>query len=1142
MINYDFLPSWGKNIPIRGSKQFFRIMKLTSVLLLVTCIHLSAETRSQTVSINMRNQPLGEVFESIEKQTNLMVVFNDRFLNPADPVSIRVRNMPLSEALESLLGPLSLTYEITENTIVITELPEPLRTNNPMAMAVVQQRTLNGTITDEQGNPIEGVTVRVKDNPNQSTASDANGRFIIDDVPPGTTLVFSSVGFITQEVSVGQSTTVAVEMKADQGTMEEVVVVGFGTQKKASVVGAISNVDPAKLQMTPSRSLSNNLAGMVSGVIAVQRSGNPWFNNSDFWIRGISTFTGNANPMVLVDGVERSLHDIDPEEIASFSVLKDAAASAVYGVRGANGVIMINTKRGQVGKPQINVRYEKVYTSPIKLLDYVGSVKYLELMNEMNLDNGQAPFVSEATLLNYKHQTDPELYPDINWWDVVAKDNAEAMKANLSVNGGSSILRYALVLGYYDEDGIIRRDPKQEWDSSLEVERYTVRSNVDVNVTPTTLLRINLGGFLQTKNAPPGNNESNTGIFYQAMRIPPYIHPPVYADGRIPRVFAKENPWAWATQRGFEKMNHSKIEALTAIEQDLRFVTPGLKAKLTFAFDKFSGNSVTRAKTPDYYNPASGRDANGNLITTISHHGEQFLGHSIGSQWGDQSVYLEGMLSYNRLFDDVHDINTMLLYNQKDFDRGDALPYRNQGIAGRFSYTFDRRYVGEFNFGYNGSENFAKGKRFGFFPAVALGWIVSEEAFMEPLRGVVSNLKLRGSIGKAGNSILGADIGTHRFAYISTIVNTGFYNWGTEPPFVYRLGRAEGDVGVSNLTWETVTKRNVGLELGFWDNSVNYVVDVFKESREDIFMERRNVPGSAGFNRAIWANFGKVDNQGVDMSLNVSKQLDNNWFVSGIANYTYAHNKIIEIDEPLSIIGTYRSATGKPVGQMFGLIAEGLFTEDDFNPDGTLKDGIPVQNFSDVNNLRPGDIKYRDMNKDGVITTLDETAIGGTRVPEVVYGFGANVRYKAVDFGFFFQGTGKTYQLLGGENWLPGSVLGAGNIFSNIDDRWTPENPSQDVFWPRLGNKATANNDRRSTWWLRDMSFMRLKSVEVGYTFASKATERIGVRNCRLFARGSNLLTFSDFKLWDPELETTDGLRYPQMQSVSFGLTVNFND
>ncbi|MDD3909533.1 MAG: SusC/RagA family TonB-linked outer membrane protein, partial [Proteiniphilum sp.] len=661
-----------------------------------------------------------------------------------------------------------------------------------------QSRRVTGRVMDTQGELLIGVNV-MEEGTTNGTVTDVNGTYTMNVTTKNPVLKFTYVGFKERLVEVGSKGILDVTMDEDIEALDEVVVVGFGAQKKASVVGSITNIEPGKLQMTPSRSLSNNLAGMVSGVIAVQRSGNPWFNNSDFWIRGISTFTGNANPMVLVDGIERSLHDIDPEEIESFSVLKDAAASAVYGVRGANGVIMINTKRGKIGKPQVDMRVEQSFTSPIKLLDYVGSVKYLELMNEMNADNGQAPFASEAMLLNYANQTDPELYPDVNWWNVIAKDNASQTKANLSINGGTDILRYSLVLGYYTEDGILRRDTKQAWDSSLKVDRYTVRSNVDVNVTPSTLLRINLGGFLQTKNAPPGNDETNFGIFYQAMRIPPYVHPPVYADGRIARVFAKENPWAWSTQRGFEKMNHSKIEALTSIEQDLKFITPGLKAKLTFAFDKFSGNSVTRAKTPDYYNPATSRDAQGNLITTISHHGEQFLGHGNGAEWGDQSIYLETMLSYSRIFNSVHDVNSMLLYNQKDYDRGDKLPYRNQGLAGRLSYTYDRRYVGEFNFGYNGSENFASGKRFGFFPAVAVGWIISQEKFMEPYQDIISNLKLRGSIGQAGNSILGRNIWDHRFAYISTIVDTGSYRWGTENN-VYRLGRAEGDVGVANLT------------------------------------------------------------------------------------------------------------------------------------------------------------------------------------------------------------------------------------------------------------------------------------------------------------------------------------------------------
>ncbi len=999
-------------------------------------------------------------------------------------------------------------------------------------------KTVTGRVMDQQGELLIGVNVSEVGDPANIVVTDFNGTYTITVKGEKPSLKFSYIGFKEKIVPVGSKGIIDVSLDEDVAALDEVVVVGYGSQKKTSVVGAITSVEPAKLASSPSRSLSNNLAGMVPGVIAVQRSGDPWFNNSDFWIRGISSFTGNTNPLVLVDGIERSLHDIDPEEISSFSVLKDAAASAVYGVRGANGVVMIETKRGKIGKPQVDVRFEQSFTQPIKIPEYVGSVKYLELINEMYAEQGRSPFVSDATLENYRYQTDPELYPDINWWDVVSKDHASNTKANISVNGGTDILRYSLVVGYYNESGIIERDKNQEWDSSLKVSRYTVRSNVDVNITPTTLFRANVGVFLQTRNAPPGSDETNTGIFYQAMRVPPYVHPAIYADGRIPRVTYKQNPWAWATQRGYEKWNHNKLESLTSLEQDLKFVTPGLKAKLTFSFDKFSANSVSRSKNPDYYNPATSRNENGEIVTTIQENGQQFLGYAKGAEWGDQSIYFEGMLTYNRVFDRVHDVSAMFLYNQKDYNNGDYLPYRSQGIAGRVSYSYDFRYIAELDFGYNGSENFAPGKRFGFFPAVALGWIITQEKFMRPVTDVLSNLKLRASWGKAGNSNIGSN---RRFAYISTIVDTGSYTWGTDAN-VYRLGRSEGEIGVDNLTWETVTKMNLGLDVGLFNNSVSLVVDVFKEKRKDIFMQRNNVPGSAGFNRNVWANFGKVDNEGFDVSLNVNHSFNRDWAISVMANCTYAHNEVREIDEPASIVGTYRSQLGHPVGQLRGLIAERLFTAEDFDENGRLKEGIPAQNFSDASNLRPGDIKYKDLNGDGEITAVDETNIGRTKVPEIVYGFGATLRYKWFDLGFFFQGVGNTDRILGGETWLPGSSLGAGNIYSNIDDRWTPENPRQDVFWPRMGDKAVANNERASTWWLRDMSFLRLKNVELGFTFPSHWLSKIGVKQCRLFARGTNLLTFSKFKLWDPELETNDGLKYPQMKSVSVGLSVNFNN
>jgi TonB-linked SusC/RagA family outer membrane protein len=998
--------------------------------------------------------------------------------------------------------------------------------------------SITGRVVDSKGELLTGVSV-LEIGTNNGTVTDENGTYTLKTTTSSPSLRFSYLGYKEKLVEAGKKGIVDVTMEEDVEFLDEIVVVGHGVQKKASVVGAIATIDPERLQLTSSRSLSNNLAGQISGVIAVQRSGNPWFNNSDFWIRGISTYQGSSAPLVLVDGIERSLHDLDPNEIESFSVLKDAAASAVYGVRGGNGVIMINTKRGKIGTPTVSVRFERGYEAPIQVPEYVGSVKYLETLNSIYAEAGKAPYVSEGDMQMYRNRTDPELYPDVNWWDEVSKDFTDNITANVDINGGTDILRYALELSYFGENGIIQTDPNQEWDSSLRVKRYNVRSNVDVNLTKTTLMRFNLGGFLQTRNGPPGYNgnpnldQSNVGIFYQAMRVPPYIHPTIYSTGEIPRVLNKENPWSFATQRGYENVYHNKIESMTSLEQDLKFITPGLSAKLIFSFDKFTATIVTRAKNPDYYNPASSRDANGKLILSIQNEGSQFLDHNKSAEWGNQSTYLEGNINYNRTFAKKHGVNAMLLYNQREYVDGSALPFRTQGFAGRLSYTFNMRYIAEFNFGYNGSENFAPGKRFGFFPAAALGWIISQEDFMEPLESAISNLKLRASIGQAGNS----QINGRRFAYLSTIENTGEYWWGADGSF-YRLGRAEGEIGAEDLTWETVTKSNLGLEIGLWGNAVNYTVDVFKDRRKDIFTQRGNIPGSAGFNRVVWANYGIVDNQGIDMSLNVGKQLNDDWYVSALANYTYARNKIIERDEALSLIGTNRARTGHPVGQLFGLIAEGLFTEEDFDDNGDLRADLPKQNFTTT--LRPGDIRYRDVDGDGEITLTDETAVGGTVVPEIVYGFGFNVRYKKLDLGCFFQGVGNTCRFLGGETWLPGSSMGAGSIFSNIDDRWTVENPRQDAFWPRLTDGPNANNDRASTWWLKDMSFLRLKSLEMGYTFPLQWTKKAGVRNFRLFVRGSNLLTFSKFDLWDPELDTSDGLKYPTMQSLSFGFNINF--
>lgn len=950
-------------------------------------------------------------------------------------------------------------------------------------------------------------------------------------------LVFSYIGFESQEVKVGGQININVNMSEESNSLDEVVVVGYGSQKRASVVGSITAIEPAQLQQGTIRAVSNNLAGQLAGVIAVQRNGEPGSDGSDFWIRGISSFKGTGvSPLVLVDGIERTLDDLSAAEIESFSVLKDAAASAVYGVRGANGVILVKTKRGQLGKPKVNFHLEQGFTKPTQLPDYIGSVDYLSLMDELYMDAGNPnPLYGEEMINNYRNNVDPELYPNVNWLDAVSKDMASNTRGDLTITGGSDILRYALVASYYGERGIFVRDESKDWDSSTRLNKYNIRSNVDINVTKTTVVGISIGGYLQEQN---GMAVSGQDVWNHAFETPPFVHPIQYSEGRDVRVRERTNPWAEATQHGYQTTSSSKVESLFSVEQDLKFITPGLKFKGLFSFDRYSKSWVKRHRTPTYYNPATGRDEEGNLLLSVGTDGQEFLDTENKGEWGNKATYLEGNITYDRTFDGKHAVNAMFLYNQRDYQDGNVVPFRRMGIAGRASYTYDNRYIAEFNFGYNGSENFTKGNRFGFFPSVAVGYMLSEEKFMEKYKDTFSKIKFRASWGLTGNDQLDG----RRFAFLPTIDTDGSYKWGVNNDY-NRASRFEGEFGVMNLTWETVEKLNVGTEIGLW-NALDLQVDWFKEQRRDIFMQRNNIPSAAGFRKTPWANYGKVDNIGVDLSLTYNQQITKDLHIGFRGTFTYAHNTIVEMDEALGVMGTNRQRTGHSVNELFGLVADGLFTEDDFvtndKGDLVLKEGIPSHTF---NSVRPGDIKYVDIDGDGSITNKDEVAMGGTVNPEIVYGFGATARYKQVDFNVFFQGNGKTHRFIGGvaSNFLPGSSQGAmGNVLTNYNDRWTPENPSEDVFYPRLSYGANTNNSQNSTWWLRNMSMLRMKDIEVGYTLPKRWMSRIGLENIRLYAKGSNLLTFSAFDLWDPELDTQNGAKYPIMKSVSFGIDVNF--
>lgn len=1031
---------------------------------------ISWNSEEDLFSVQYENVTVKDILDYIEKHSKYIFIYSANVQkNLNNKVSISVSNKKIDAVLKELFSETGLNYKMSGRQITIS-VPEA-----PKVQQTTQQKGIKvtGNVSDEKGEPLIGVTIILKNDSTVHALTDMNGNYSIIVPERKSVLSFRYIGFVPKEEVVNNRKVVNVQMVEDVGQLDEVVVVAYGAQKKESVVGSITTIEPAKLKVSTTRSISNNLAGTVAGVLAVQRSGEPGYDNSSFWIRGISTFQdAGQNPLVLIDGIERDLNNIDPEEIESFSVLKDAAASAVYGVRGANGVILINTKRGQVGKPRVTVKAEFAATQPVKLPEYLGAADYMQVLDDILMDTGQQPKYTDR-IAKTRAGYDPDLYPDVNWMDAIANDYASNQRVTVDISGGTETLRYSFVAAAYNERGILKRDKSYDWDPTIKLQRYNVRSNVDLKLSPTTQLRFNIGGYLQDRNS---TTKDISQIFQKAFVAVPHAFPAQYSSGQIPTT-EEPNVWAWATQSGYKRRSDSKIETLFSVEQDLKFLLPGLKIKGTFSFDRFSSGTVSRGKTPDYYVPATGRDDEGNLIIASKSNGTNFLDYSKSGDYGNKSVYMEATLSYDRTFAEKHSVAAMLLFNRRNYDDGSKLPYRNQGLAGRASYTYSGKYVGEFNFGYNGSENFAKGKRYGFFPSGAIGWIVSEEAFMQPLRKVISKLKLRASYGQVGN----ANLGGRRFAYLSTITDDyetlNMYKWGLDSSYGL-TGMAEGEFAVQDLTWEIVNKMNLGVELGFLNGMIDLQLDYFDERRKDIFMPRESVPMTAGFMKQPWKNFGKVTNQGVEVSLNVNKQFGKDLFVSLMGTFTYAHNEITEKDEPSAVVGTNRAETGHPVGQLTGYI---------------------------------------------------------------VYGFGLNMKYKNLDFGALFQGIGRSWNILG-SSIIPGANRGVtGNMFTNANDRWTVDNPSQNVFYPRLDDGINSNNNQSSTWWLRNMSFLRLKNIELGYSLPKNLWRNTTViSGIRLFVRGTNLLTFSKFDLWDPEVENTTGAAYPIMKSLSAGFEIKF--
>tara|TARA_Y100000815_G_scaffold275662_1_gene315716 strand:- start:13346 stop:16534 length:3189 start_codon:yes stop_codon:yes gene_type:complete len=1011
------------------------------------------------------------------------------------------------------------------------------------AIAQEQQGiTITGVVLDPQGLPLPAVNVSEK-NTNNGLQTDFDGNFSITVDSKKSILVFSYVGMRTTEVTVGERTTIDIQMDDDPQSLDEVVIVGYGKQKKISVVGAQSTIEAEELEL-PVANIGTMLAGRISGLTGVQRDGIPGFDGADLWIRGISSF-GNSGPLILVDGVERSLDNIDPRDISSFTILKDASATAVYGIRGANGVILIETKRGKLGKPKVTLDYYEGITYFTKIPELADGITYMNLANEALTTRGLQPKYQQDYIDNTASGIDPLLYPNVDWIDEVFKDYGRNRRASLNVSGGAQDAQYYLSLGYYDETGLFVTDGLEDYNSNTRFKRYNFTSNLTLDITKTTNINVGIQGYL-SEGTYPGRSPGD--IFNAAMEAPPVEYPVIYPGGFVPGKSANgglRNPYAEVAKRGYRDLTRNQVYTNLNINQELTFITEGLSAAALFAFDTYNEQDVNRTKRQSTYFVDQNfpyTDDGELLLNETLTSDNPFLGYDRSNR-GNRRFYLQASLNYNRSFGD-HSVSALLLGNRTDYTDAfagnftDAIPFRNQGLAGRATYSYDDRYFFEVNAGYNGSENFAPDNRYGFFPSVAVGWVASNEKFFEPLKGTVDYLKFRYSDG-----LVGSDSGAGRFSYLSRVEQqnggSGF-DFGESRQFTD--GIIETFIGV-DVKWAEARKQDIGVEANFFNNNLQLIFDLFKERTEGAFLERGDIPNYIGLNSDPYGNLGIVENKGFDGTVTYRANL-NELKLDFRGTFSYNKNKIIENGQPLQPFD-YLNRQGTGLLANFGLVAERLFTlEDDINGDGkiTADDGFPFQTFSEI---QPGDIKYSDLNNDGVIDSFDRKNIGDGDVPALTYGFGITAQYKGFDLSLFFQGQSYSDRFIGGSGIQPFvGGGGEGNLYTIAIDRWTPENNNPYATYPRLSYGASAigqeNNTQQSTWWIRDIDFFRLKTAEVGYTLPSTLTDKIGFLNTRFYLRATNLFTISKFDLWDPELNTANGNSYPNISVVSTGVSIDF--
>ncbi|MGL5681930.1 MAG: TonB-dependent receptor [Marinifilaceae bacterium] len=1081
----------------------------------------------------------------------LQAKFNNSLVyNVEDISNIQVQNINMNSSLTAILDQLfestPFKYEKVNDHIVIVRDKAPQITKSQEKSDMLR---ITGRVLDETGQALPGVTIQV-DKSTRGVSTDLDGSFTIE-LKKGESINVSFVGYQTQKHTITSEKDYTFILEPQVNELDEVAIVAFGKQKKESVVSSITTVKPSELKV-PSSNLTTALAGRIAGLISYQTSGEPGQDNAQFYIRGVSSFGAGSkkDPLILIDNIEMTANDLarlQTDDIASFSIMKDASAAALYGARGANGVILVTTKEGKEGSAKVSVRFETSASMPTREVELADPITYMRLHNEaVKTRNplGVLPY-SESKIANTRDGVNDMAFPATDWFDMLFKDMAVNTRLNFNVSGGGKVARYYLAGTFNQDNGVLKVDGKNNFNNNINLKKYVLRSNININLSKTTEAVVRLHGTFDDYVGPL---DGGSAIYNQAIQANPVLFPAVYRPDAKNQM-AKQilfgnyenggyiNPYANLV-RGYKDESTSMMLAQVELKQKLDIITKGLSFRLLGNTTRSSFFDARRVSTPYYY----GLDSYDRLtdaytlkqITT----GSEGLTYEEGTNDISSSFYMETALDYSRTFKEKHSVSALMVLTMRSSLNANAgtlqksLAYRNMGIAGRLTYAFDNKYFTEANFGYNGSERFSKNERWGFFPSLGLGWMVSNENFYtDGLRHVMPKMKFKFTYGLVGNDAIGS--ADDRFFYLSQ-VNLNDGNKG----FVFGSQFGEHANGVSiqrydndKITWETSHKMNIGAEFNLFDK-LEIQADYFTEKRDNILMDRTSIPTYIGLSAPVRANVGKAKSYGAEVSLEYNQSVNQHVWLTGRANFTYAASEFVAYEEPNYPNMPWLSKVGRNLGQNEGYIAERLFVDeyDIYNS--------PTQNFSS-DRVMAGDIKYKDINKDGKITELDKVAIGFPTTPEIIYGFGFSMGVRGFDLSAFFQGSARssfwidpsaTSPFIGGQTAL---------LKAYAEDHWSEDNRNIHALWPRLSETRRANNMQTSTWFMRDGGFLRLKSAEVGYTLPKRFTKRIKMDMIRVYASGTNLFTFSKFKLWDVEMGG-NGLGYPIQKVFNGGIQINF--